>query len=262
MGGMAAGAGLGLIGGLLSNQKEGGTDAGNKMADQNTVNNAQQWQAQGLANIGNASYGQGTTDVQNNGILGGLFGQGGALQRAGNEEQQLASTGYNLTDADKTAYGEASGNIARQFGQNDQSLSQALSDRGLSSSGVAGAAFSNSLGNKNEQLAGLQTQIAQNRMQMNNQRLAQTRQFMGQLGQQAQGAIGQAFGEHLQQGEAQFGANQSLLKGYTDQANDNLQQQQHTQHSSTLSNAFNGAIGGAAGGMGMGGGGDSPKSLR
>lgn len=132
-----------------------------------------------------------TEDVMNNAILGRTFGKGGLqeqtlgdLSKARGEEADLSSRGFSLTPDDHEAYGQASGDIARMFGQSEQDLSQSLANRGLSQgpSGAAGAAFSGLQGNKQEQLAKAQTNIANQRMQNNLARLNSTRQFMSQLG--------------------------------------------------------------------------------
>lgn len=132
-----------------------------------------------------------TEQVQNNAILGGLFGKGGALERSLAEEKDLASRGYSLKPEDYEAYGQASGDIARMFGQQEQNTAADLAARGLAAapSGAAGVAYSGLQGNKMEQLAKAQTDIAQKRMQMNLDRLNSTRQWAGNLGQQGQSAI-------------------------------------------------------------------------
>jgi hypothetical protein len=128
-----------------------------------------------------------TQEVQNNPLLKSLFGEGGLQTRLDSEEQKLAGQGYQLTPEDHTAYGQASGDIARLFGQQEQDLSKSLARRGLASagSGAAGAGFSGLAGNKNEMLAKAQTEIADRRMQNTMQRLQQTRQLMSSLGTQA-----------------------------------------------------------------------------
>ena len=171
-----------------------------------------------------------TEQVQNNPILGQLFGENGALGRANTEEQKLASQGFQLQPQDVEAYGQASGNIARLFGQQEQGASQSLADRGLaaSPSGAAGAIFSGLQGNKNEQLAQSQMQIANQRMQNTMQRLNDTRNFMAQLGSQGANDIQQQYGRQLagaqnsagnisnasqQQINQNTGANQANLAG-------------------------------------------------
>lgn len=130
--------------------------------------------------------------VRNDGLTKGLFGAGGIQDQAQSRYGQLNSQldqdrssvlslgslldedrqslmgrdqSYGLTDTDLAAYGQAAGNITRQFANSEQSLAQHLADRGLTNSGSATQSFSNSFGNQNEQLAQLQTQIAQNRIQ-------------------------------------------------------------------------------------------------
>ncbi len=107
-----------------------------------------------------------TEQVQNNPILSQLFGKGGAMERTNAEEQRLASQGYKLQPEDYEAYGQASGNIAREYGAQEQNLAQSLADRGLASApnGAAAIQFTGLAGNKNEQLARAQTQIADARM--------------------------------------------------------------------------------------------------
>lgn len=113
------------------------------------------------------------------------------LKQLQDEQNKLATEGYGLNQNDYEAYGQASGNIARLFGQQEQNLAQSLADRGLGgvTSGVGASQFSGLMGNKNEQLARAQQDIAQNRMQMNQQRLAQTRNFLAQLGNQRTGLV-------------------------------------------------------------------------
>ena len=260
----------GLLGGLVANQREGGTNANNVMLNNDGLPaQLQGLQAQQQNSInGMQSYnGNATADVQNNSILGGTFGAGGTLDQTTAQEQQQASQPWKLTDQDQTAYGQASGNIANQFGQSDNSLSQSLSDRGLSNSGVAGAAFTGLQGNKNEQLGGLQTQIANSRMQMNQQRLAQTQHFLGQLTGQANEDINSAqnrgigvvnSNNQMQQGKYNMAG--GLLSGYQDQLNTALSQQQQTAHGSTLSNALGGMAAGTSAGYAAGMGEESGKS--
>lgn len=167
-----------------------------------------------------------TEQVQQNPLLGQLFGKGGTMDRTNAEEQRLSSQGFQLTPEDREAYGQASGDIARLFGSQEQNLSQSLADRGLASapSGAAGVAFSGLQGNKNEQLAKAQMDIANQRMNNTMQRLGQTRSFLSQLGGQAEHAIQDQYGRQLsgaQQGnqnlmsaaQAQNMANQTANQG-------------------------------------------------
>lgn len=123
-------------------------------------------------------------EVINGGLTGNLFRTGGLSDRLAGEEQQLASQGYGLQGADREAYGQAAGDISRQFGQQEQDTSKMLARRGLGggSSGAAGAAFSGLAGSKNEMLAKAQTDIAQKRMADTTQRLQATRSQMQSLG--------------------------------------------------------------------------------
>lgn len=124
----------------------------------------------------------------------GQFGEGGSLSQALAQEKDLGSRGFSLQPEDYEAYGQASGNIARQFGQTENSLAQALASRGLAQggSGIAQAQFTGLQGSKNEQLGQMQRQIADDRMKSNLERLNSTRQYLtnlGGLGQQALGGI-------------------------------------------------------------------------
>lgn len=258
-----AGAALGGLAGGMANQKEGTTDAGNVFAldpnktgqmRTNAINSINSIQANPMLDP-NSSLGQATSQIQNNPLLSQLFGQKGTMARTGQEEQDLASRGFSLKPEDYEAYGQGAGNIARQFGQSEQSLAQSLSDRGLSNSGAAGASFSGLQGNKNEQLGGLQRQIANDRMNMNMQRLGQTRNFLGQLGQQASGNINDQFNRELAGSNAANDAaaqraqlGMQYLGAQQGQANQNLGQQQSTGHASNASNILGGVMGGASAG--------------
>lgn len=137
--------------------------------------------------------------VRSDPMSSGLFGEGGLQDRLGTEEKDLASRGYGLQGSDREAYGQAAGDISRQFGQQEQDVSKMLAKRGLGggSSGAAGAAFSGLAGSKNEMLARAQTDIAQKRMQDTTQRLQATRNMMGTLGAQGQQAIQNQFGRQM-----------------------------------------------------------------
>lgn len=122
----------------------------------------------------------------------GQFGEGGSLSQALAQEKDLGSRGFSLQPEDYEAYGQASGNIARQFGQTENSLAQSLAARGLSqgNSGIAQAQFTGLQGNKNEQLGQMQRQIADDRMKSNLDRLNSTRSYLTQLGGLGQQALG------------------------------------------------------------------------
>lgn len=150
--------------------------------------------------------------VQNDPIMGQLFGKGGQLSSEVGEYgkqsgllDKLQNQGYQLTPEDQTLYGQASGNIARQFGQQGNQMANDLASRGLSASGAAGAQFSGLAGNQNEQLAQAQQQIMQQRFQNTMNQIGQTQQFMsslgnniGGMGQLGAGAINQQYGRQLQ----------------------------------------------------------------
>lgn len=140
-----------------------------------------------------------TDQVQNNGILGGLFGQDGQLNKAESKLDNLNSQGFQLTPDDQTLYGQTSGNIARMFGAQGNQASQDLANRGLASapSGAAGAMFSGLAGNQNEMLANAQQQIMQQRFQNTQNQIAQQQNFVSQLGQQGANDINQQYGRQL-----------------------------------------------------------------
>lgn len=187
------------------------------------------------------------------------------------EERDLATRGYSMQPEDWEAYGQVSGNIARESGLQEASLAQALASRGLSNSNMAGRAFAGSQGNKFEQLRQSQRQIAQDRMKTNMERLGQTRQFMNQLMGQQSGALGrqQQFGLQGSQAKDQFAESkanmgQKNLALMMNQANENLDQQRAVAPGSFLEAAGGGAIQGAMTGaqigasiLGGGGGGGS-----
>lgn len=150
-----------------------------------------------FANDYGGQYSSMERDIQNGGLTKGLFGTGGLQEQLGKEQQDLSSRGYQLKPEDQEAYGQAAGNISRQFGQQEQDLSKTLARRGLGSaaSGAAGAGFSGIAGNKNEMLARAQTDIAQKRMADTNQRLQQTRAQMQSLGNQGSQLANQKYGQ-------------------------------------------------------------------
>lgn len=142
--------------------------------------------ANDAANQYQTAYDDSTKDVQNNALTKGLYGDGGLQSQLQTEGTDLAGRGYSLQQPDYEAYGQASGDISRQFGQQEQDTSKMLQRRGLggASSGAAGAAFSGLAGNKNEMLAKAQTDIAQKRMADTTQRLQANRALQSQLGVQ------------------------------------------------------------------------------
>lgn len=207
---------------------------------------------------------------QKGGLQDQAMGQSGALSSNLDQDRQaLMGKGeqYGLTDQDLKAYGQASGNIARQFGQTGNALASQLASRGLSAgaSGSAGAQFSGLMGSQNEQLAQLQNQISQNRIntaqglaqfrsQADASRQAQNNSLLQGLGAQAQSGI-QGIRSQNQQGAAQStGAGlsnaqlqNSNLESQQNQLNNEFAQQQQTRKKSfgeTMGDAATGAVAG------------------
>lgn len=175
--------------------------------------------------------------VRNNPLSSGLFGAGGIQDQSQArygalntqaDQDRLALSGrdqsYGLQDSDLAAYGQASGNIGRMFGGMEQNLAQSLADRGLASapSGAAGGAFSGLMGNKMEQLAKSQFDIAQARINtakdLASQRAANTLQqqssnnsLMYNLGNLGQEAMNTQYGRQLAGAEYNTNQNQAAL---------------------------------------------------
>ncbi len=225
-----------------------------------------------------------TEQVQNNPILGQLFGKGGEMSKLGtsvdqarSKEQELQNQGYRLNGDDMSAYGQASGNISRLFGQQENAAASNLASRGLSSSGAAGAKFSGLAGNKNEMLAGAQKQIMDQRVQDTMKRIGQQQQFigqqqnaLGQMGSQGASAINQQHGRQMQGAQfehsklfeganAKNAQNQASNAYNMDAANfeqDNKPENfmdQSIRNSDTASSAFSKSLGQAGGSMAGGG---------
>lgn len=154
-----------------------------------------------------------TQQVQGNPLLSqGLEAMKGQLQTGqGLQSSQmgqldkLQNQGFNLTQGDRTQYGQEAGNIARQFGQQGNQLANSLASRGLSSSGAAGAAFSGLAGNQNEMLSQAQQSIAQQRYQNTMSQIGQTQNFLGSLNSQNNNAAGQLAGQGAQDIQQQYG---------------------------------------------------------
>lgn len=161
-----------------------------------------------------------TDELKNNTLTSGLFGdktdakpQGGMQHQAedlysssvGNvksdtdQYQQLldeikSGEAYKLNEGDHTAYGQLSGNIARMFGSQEQSLAQSLADRGLGAapSGAAGVGFSGLQGNKMEQLANAQRGVLQDRVKQANDAFQLRNSALGNKGQLDLGTLNSA----------------------------------------------------------------------
>lgn len=145
-----------------------------------------------------------TDQVMSNPLMSGYFGKGGIQDQRQAEEQNLASRGYSLQPEDYEAYGQASDNIARMFGTQENSLAQALASHGFGAgpSGAAAVSFSGLMGNKAEQLAQSQRQIANDRMKMNAERLNAVRGAVDSANKMSQSAVSDQYGRNLQGAEA------------------------------------------------------------
>jgi hypothetical protein len=179
--------------------KKGAEALGIKMDDEqgDYLTPEQKAQRDAQAYYGNydKAMGDATKGVQEGALTKGLFGAGGLQEQLGNEQKDLSSRGYELTQGDREAYGQTAGDVSRMFGQQNQAATAQLARRGLGSgaSGAAGATFSGLQGNKNEMLARAQTDIAQKRMADTNQRLQQTRAQMQSLTNQGTGLANQGW---------------------------------------------------------------------
>lgn len=161
-----------------------------------------------------------TKYVQGNALTKGVYGEGGLQSQLSglqsqllNEGKNLSDTGFGLSQGDREAYGQVSGDIARMFGQQENQTAQSLNRRGLggASSGAAGAAFSGLSGNKNEMLARAQTDIAQKRMADTQNRLAQNRQFIAQNSQIQSQLANQGMGLAQNQFDNQLNARRNRI---------------------------------------------------
>ena len=164
-----------------------------------------------------------TQQVQNNPILGSLFGKDGEMGKQEGILDNLQNQGFELKPEDQTLYGQEAGSIARQFGQQGNQTAQDLAARGLSNSGAAGAMFSGINGNQNEMLAQAQQQIAQQRFQNTQNQIAQQQSFVNSLGNQAANDINQQYGRQVQGAEERTG-NLKGAAGLTTQQNQSANQ--------------------------------------
>lgn len=217
---------------------------------------------QGMFDSGSAGMRKASESVQSNPLLKGLFGEGGQLGQAEAEASKLSSQGYQLTPEDHEAYGQASGNIARLFGAQEQGLAQSLANRGfgIAPSGAAGSSFTGLQGNKNEQLSRAQTDIADKRMQNTMNRLNQTRSYISSLGNQAQGAMNSQYSAQQDPFKQQQALSQQDMQRQgqeQDQANKEWEQNQQSALDpmalvTGIAGAATGGIGSAIG-AGLGG---------
>jgi hypothetical protein len=183
--GIIANPGIGLATkGLSTIGKQLGLNLEGEQGEYATPQQQQQALYRAFANDYDNQMKQADQGVQNSDLTKGLYGAGGLQEQLGNENKQLSNQGFQLTDSDRTAYGQASGDIARQFGQQEQDVAKSLARRGLASagSGAAGALYSGLAGNKNEMLAKSQMDIAQRRYEDTMNRLNNVRNQMQSLG--------------------------------------------------------------------------------
>jgi hypothetical protein len=151
-----------------------------------------------LSTAPGAGYNYASQQVANGPLTSQAFGKGGSLASAYGQESDLLKSGYNLQPEDYDAYGQAQSSIGRMFGQQEQNLASSLASRGFGVGGnPAMAQFSGLQGNKNEMLGQMQQQIAQNRMNTNMQRLAQTRQYIQGMQGLADSAQQNAFNQNM-----------------------------------------------------------------
>jgi hypothetical protein len=154
--------------------------------------------------------------LDSNPLLSRLYGSGddSALSRALAQEQELSSRGYSLQPEDHEAYGQALGEITRQFGASEQNLAQALAARGMAAApnGVAASEFSGLMGNKNEQLSRSQMDIAQRRMDMNRLRLRDAQADRMGLAAQGTNALQEQYDRQLSGVQQKQGALQSAAQ--------------------------------------------------
>jgi hypothetical protein len=194
--------------------------------------------------------------LMNDEMTKGLFGKGGLQDQSQadySKQSNIAQGKEKLGEDDMGLYGQLSGNIARQFGSQEQGLAQALADRGLASapSGVAAQQFSGLYGNKMEQLAQAQRAVAQQRVDnamQNAQRLGNMSMQLGQLGQ---GAMSNMYNRNLagrQQNMAEraSAAGQSLAQ---QQAQQQALNTQFEQQQATKGPSFGDVLGGIGGGI-------------
>lgn len=236
MGGPAGAAVGGLAGSKLSQMfgAKAGQMAGNAYEE---LVNPSKSAVQNFLNYGPQ---QASQEVMADPRFAALFDEKtGQLGSALSEASNLQSRGYSLQPEDYEAYGQASGDIARMFGSAESGLAQALAARGLSRSGAAPRAFMTSQGNKMEQLAKLQTNIAQKRMDTNMQRLNQTRNYINQLTGQYQGAL--ADKTNLAQSKGNMGLN--ALGGHQAQLNNQFEQRMATADSGLAGALRRGVLG-------------------
>lgn len=172
-------------------------------------------------NSGNNGSDAANKAVMSSPVMQGLFGNGGQMAQAQSQLNKLNHQGFQLTPEDHTMYGQASDQIARQYGQSGNDVANNLAMRGLASapSGAAGAMFSGVQGGQNEALARAQEGIMQQRFQNTMQQIGQNQKFVSSLGslgneavnQQRQGTMQGFEGAAGLKNQQNTGANQANL---------------------------------------------------
>jgi hypothetical protein len=175
-------------------------------------------------------------------VYGKLYSEGGDFDQlrgdigsARGEERRLQQRGYSLQPEDYEAYGQTSGNIARESGLQEASLAQALNNRGIAGSAAGGQSFMTHLGSKAERLKNSQIEIADKRMKTNLARLSETRQHMNNLMGQRGNMLGQyeqgrAAKDRFAESKGTMGTN--VLSASQAQENERMEQRQKTKQNS------------------------------
>lgn len=206
-----------------------------------------------------------TDELRSNPLTKGLLGEGGLLDQntSAYSESLATALGKNGLDTnDRELYGQLSGDIARLYGSQEQSLAQSLADRGLASApnGAAAVQFSGLQGNKMEQLAKAQQSVAQQRVDNAFRNAQMTGNMSLQLGNFGQNAMSNLYNRNLS------GRQQSMSELASSAGQDLAQQQAQQQALNTqfeqiqstkgpgfgeiLGAGLTGAFGAATGGLG------------
>lgn len=206
-----------------------------------------------------------TDELRSNPLTKGLIGEGGLLDQntAAYKEQFDIATGKTpMGTSDRELYGQLSGDIARMYGSQEQSLAQSLADRGLAAApnGAAAVQFSGLQGNKMEQLAKAQQSVAQQRVQNAMQNAQMAGNMSLQLGNFGQNAMSNLYnrnmsGRQQSMSELASSAGQDLAQQQAQQnaLNTQFEQIQSTKGPSfgeVLGGALTGGLGAATGGLG------------
>lgn len=252
---------------------------------QDVSGNVQQGAADELASNPLTAGTLASSQVMSNPLNQGLYGANGlagqAQQNYGNATGNLAQDrqalsgndpSYGLQQSDLAAYGQGANQIGRQSAMQGQGIAQALAARGLGSgsNGAAISSYAGNYGNQAEQLAGLQNQISQNRINTA-QGLAQARNasdlqqqsgaagLATNLGQLGASEYGTQLGANMSGAENNFnelsGANASAANNQALQQNinnANFSQQQATSKPGFLASLGNGISTGITSGVSSG----------